>query len=33
MKTLQIIGVGVVFAVVTGQTIKRLLKEMKEEQR
>ena len=30
MRTLQIIGVGVVFAVVAGQTVKRLLKETKE---
>jgi len=33
MRTLQIIGVAMVFAVVAGQTIKRLLKEIKEEQR
>lgn len=30
MRTLQIIGVGMVFAVVAGQTVKRLLKETKE---
>lgn len=32
-ETLQVIGVGIVVAILTAQTVKRLFKEMKEEQR